>query len=204
MPDEVILPELGTFDGAIFDCDGTLADTMPLHFQAWCEALAARGTSMSEELFYALGGVATEEIVRILNARQGTLLPVAETAAEKERRYVTLLPQAPPVPRVVALVREYCGRIPMAVASGGIHPLVQTTLQALAIADCFQAILTAEDVRRGKPDPEIFLLAAERLGVKPARCVVYEDSDLGLEAGRRAGMRGIDVRPWVAAGRRMG
>lgn len=202
MPDEVILPEPGTFDGVIFDCDGTLADTMPLHYRAWCETLAGRGASISEELFYDLGGVATEEIVRILNARYGTRLPVEETAAEKEAHYVALLPQAPPVQPVAALAREYHGRYPLAVASGGIRPLVETTLAALGLADCFQAVLTAEDVSCGKPAPDLFLLAAERIGVAPVRCVVYEDSELGLEAARRAGMRGIDVRPWVAAARR--
>jgi HAD superfamily hydrolase (TIGR01509 family) len=199
--DEVRVPAEGTFDGAIFDCDGTLADTMPLHYQSWCETLAPRGGVMSEALFYELGGVASTEIVRILNARDGYCLHIEETAAEKEARYVQLLPQAPPVAPVVALVREWAARYPLAVASGGIRPLVETTLTGLGIRDLFRAIITAEDVRRGKPDPEIFLLAAERLSVMPARCVVFEDSDLGLEGARRAGMTAVDVRPWVIWGR---
>jgi len=193
----VVLPEPGSFDGAIFDCDGTLADTMPLHYRAWCEALARQGASMSEALFYELGGVPTEEIVRILNARHGIALDAKATAAAKEALYVTLLPCATPVEPVVALVREYQGRYPLAVASGGIRALVDRTIAALGLDGCFQAILTAEDVARGKPEPDLFLLAAERIGVRPERCVVYEDSDLGLEAARRAGMLGVDVRPWV-------
>jgi HAD superfamily hydrolase (TIGR01509 family) len=199
--DEVILPAEGTFDGVIFDCDGTLADTMPLHYRAWCETLARRKAAISEALFYDLGGVASTEIVRILNDRGGFGLPIAETAAEKEERYVQLLPQAPPVARVVALVHEYGPRYALGVASGGIRPLVETTLDALGIRGCFRAVVTADDVRRGKPDPEIFLLAADRLGVAPERCVVFEDSDLGLEGARRAGMGAVDVRPWVVAGR---
>jgi len=198
--DEVRVPPEGTFDGAIFDCDGTLADTMPLHFRSWCETLTRRGGAMSETLFYELGGVASTEIVRILNDRDGFGLPVEETAAEKEALYVQLLPHAPPVAPVVALVRAWAARYPLAVASGGIRPLVETTLTGLGIRDLFRAVITAEDVRRGKPDPEIFLLAAERLGVAPARCIVFEDSELGLEGARRAGMLPVDVRPWVKAG----
>jgi beta-phosphoglucomutase family hydrolase len=194
---EVILPEPGSFDAVIFDCDGTLADTMPLHYRAWHETLAEYGGEMSEALFYELGGVPTAEIVQILNARGETALPVEETAAAKEARYADLLPHAAPVEPVLQLVREYCGRYPLAVASGGIRLLVDRTLAALGISDCFQAILTAEDVARGKPEPDLFLLAAERLGVMPERCVVFEDSDLGLEAARRAGMAVVDVRPWV-------
>src|SRR6266567_4217752 len=129
-------------EGVIFDCDGTLALT---------------GAAMSEALFYELGGVATEEIVRILNARHGCQLPVAETAAAKERRYEELLPQAPAIRPVVTLARALCGRMPLAVASGGIRRLVDKTLAALDLTHCFQAIRTVEDVTNGKPAPDMFL-----------------------------------------------
>lgn len=185
------------FRAAIFDCDGTLADTMPLHYRAWCETLAERGARMSEALFYELGGVPTVQIARILNERFGFGLDVAETAAAKEARYEELLPLARPVPQVLALVRSYRGRYPLAVASGGLRRLVDRTLAALGIADCFDAICTAEDVERGKPEPDLFLLAAHRLKTAPEDCVVFEDSDLGLEAARRAGMQGVDIRPWL-------
>lgn len=188
-------------EGVIFDCDGTLADTMPLHYRAWAETLALSGAEMSEALFYELGGVATEEIVRILNARHGYQLPVADTAAAKERRYEELLPQAPAIGPVVALVRSLCGQMPLAVASGGIRRLVDKTLAALELTHCFPVVRTTEDVMHGKPAPDLFLSAAEALGVPPSRCLVLEDSDLGLEAARRAGMHWIDVRPLVAADR---
>src|SRR5438093_1463348 len=143
-------------EGVIFDCDGTLADTMPLHYRAWAETLALSGAEMSEALFYELGGVATEEIVRILNARHGYQLPVADTAAAKERRYEELLPEAPGIRPVVALARSLCGKVPLAVASGGIRRLVEKTLAALELTQCFQAIKTTEDVRSGKPAPDLF------------------------------------------------
>jgi len=185
------------FQGAIFDCDGTLADTMPLHYRAWDRALRERGAELSEALFYELGGVPTEDIIRILNDRFGYTLDVQETAAAKEALYEEILPQLEPVGPVVALVREYRGRYPMAVASGGIRRLVAQTLQSLDLTSAFAAVCTAEDVVHGKPAPDLFLLAASRIGVEPTECIVFEDSDLGLEAASRAGMQGVDVRPWL-------
>ena len=185
------------FRGAIFDCDVTLADTMSLHYQAWCRALAARNAEFSEQLFYDLAGVPTIDIVRILNERFGYQLSPEETAAEKELFYEELLPLAQPIERVVGLVHEYSGRYPMAVASGGIRRLVARTVEALGIADRFQALCTAEDVEHGKPAPDLFLFAARAIQVEPADCVVFEDSDLGLEAARRAGMQSVDIRPWL-------
>lgn len=185
------------FRGAIFDCDGTLADTMPLHYRAWQEALAERNAEMAEQLFYDLAGVPTVDIVRILNDRFGYSLDAAETAEAKEIRYEQLLPRLTPVERVVQLVREYHGRYPLAVASGGIRRLVEQTLAVLEISHYFDAVCTAEDVELGKPNPDLFLLAASRLGVPPEECIVFEDSDLGLQAAERAGMQGVDIRPWL-------
>jgi beta-phosphoglucomutase family hydrolase len=185
------------FRGVIFDCDGTLADTMPLHYRAWVRTLEERQAEMSEQLFYDLGGVPTADIVRILNDRFNYTLGIEETAHRKESLYEELLPEALAVEKVVALVREYEGKYPMAVASGGLRRLVDQTIAALGLAGHFQAICTAEDVERGKPEPDLFLLAARRLGVPPEDCIVFEDSDLGLEAARRAGMQPVDIRPWL-------
>jgi beta-phosphoglucomutase-like phosphatase (HAD superfamily) len=185
------------FRAAIFDCDGTLADTMPLHYQAWVETLERQGAALTEALFYELGGVPTAEITRLLNERFGYGLDVQATSAAKEARYAELLPRLQPVEPVLALAREYRGRYPLAVASGGLRRLVAQTLEVLEIADWFPVVCTTEDVAHGKPAPDLFLLAAERLGVPPHDCVVFEDADLGLEAARRAGMQAVDVRPWV-------
>ena len=181
---------------AIFDCDGTLADTMPLHYRAWCDTLAPTGCPFPEEIFYEWGGVTAEEIVERLNALQGHTMDPPGTAHAKEHLYRTLIPQVGPVAAIVAEARRlHAAGCPLAVASGGMRVMVKETLETLGIRPLFQTIVAAEDVRRGKPDPEPFLLAAERLGVAPGECVVYEDSPAGLEAARRAGMRAVDVRP---------
>lgn len=185
------------FAGVIFDCDGTLADTMPLHYRAWVEALRPRSAEFPEPLFYELGGVPTVRIVEILNERFGYTLDPEAVAHHKEELYEELLPEARPVERVCALVHEYAGRYPLAVASGGLRRLVVKTLEALGLLPHFQAVCTAEDVEHGKPAPDLFLYAARQLGVAPEDCVVFEDSDLGLEAARRAGMQGVDIRPWL-------
>jgi HAD superfamily hydrolase (TIGR01509 family) len=187
--------------GAIFDCDGTLADTMPLHYRAWCDTLAPAGCPFPEETFYAWGGVTAEEIVERLNALHGRQMSPAETAVAKENLYRGLIPQVGPVAAIVAEARRLHGRCPLAVASGGMRVMVAETLEILGIRPLFDVVVTAEDVTRGKPDPEPFLLAAARLGVPAPECVVYEDSPAGLEAARRAGMRAVDVRPHLTTKR---
>ncbi len=201
-PDGFLLPLPFDFvpGAAIFDCDGTLADTMPLHYQAWTASLAAHGVAFPEETFYEWGGVTTRDIVIRLNAMHGSaaLDPDAFTHA-KEEAYALLIPQVKVLAVIEAEVRRLHGKCPLVVASGGLRPLIERTLDTVGLRAYFDAIVTSEDVARGKPEPDIFLLAAERAGVAPADCVVYEDSPSGLEAARRANMRAVDVRPHVAA-----
>jgi HAD superfamily hydrolase (TIGR01509 family) len=182
---------------AIFDCDGTLADTMPLHYRAWREILNARGCPFPEEQFYAWGGVTALEVIERLNREHGLSIPPRETAEIKEALYARLLPEAAPIPVIVAEARRLHSLCPLAVASGGMRYLVEQTLDGMGIRGLFGAVTTADDVPRGKPAPDVFLLAAERLAVDPARCVVYEDGPAGMDAGRAAGMQVVDVRPYV-------
>jgi HAD superfamily hydrolase (TIGR01509 family) len=181
--------------GLIFDCDGTLADTMPAHFEAWTAVLTRYGLAFSEERFYQLGGVPSHRIAALLAEEQGVPIDPEQVAREKEAAFLAHLPAVRPVPAVVAVARSHRGRVPMAVASGGFRPVITQILEQLGIRDWFQALVTAEDTVRHKPDPDVFLEAAKRLGVPAAACAVYEDTDLGLEAARRAGMLAIDVRP---------
>jgi len=181
-------------DGLIFDCDGTLADTMPAHYISWQETLAPYGIIFPEDRFWALGGWTAEAIVGLLAREQGVALEPAQVAREKDRSYERHLPGVQPIPEVVEVARAHRGRLPMAVATGGTRDFCEEILRRIGVADWFDAVVCAEDVPTCKPEPEVFLEAARRIGVEPTRCRVYEDTDPGIEAARRAGMTWVDVR----------
>lgn len=180
---------------AIFDLDGTLADTMPIHYRAWQEVASAHAFVFPEPRFYSLGGVPTLKIAALLIAEQGLGLDPVTITREKEEAVLRRFHEIQPIQAVVAIARRYRPTGRLAIASGGGRAMVERTLRQIGLLDWFPVVVAAEDTTRHKPEPDVFLEAARRLGVAPAVCTVYEDTDLGLEAARRAGMRGIDVRP---------
>ncbi len=183
--------------GLIFDSDGTLVDTMPLHHQAWLELGEQQGFHFPEALFYELAGVTSPKITETLNEKFGyTLDPEATAAAKEHLFFEKYLSQAQPIEPVIEIARAYKGKLPMAVATGGILKVVQTALKSIKMEGFFDTIVTSEHVLHGKPAPDTFLEAARRLKVEPEYCMVFEDSDMGLEGARRAGMVGVDIRPW--------
>jgi beta-phosphoglucomutase-like phosphatase (HAD superfamily) len=187
--------------GIVFDCDGTLADTMPLHWRAW-QAIARRHKlHFPEDRFYSLGGVPSRDILKMLGEEQRVELDHMAVAHEKEAEYLPLIAQVEPINTVVGVAREYFGKIPLAVASGGTRPIIEQVLQHLGIRHLFNAVVTSEDVVNQKPAPDIFLEAARRIGVPPQFCRGYEDTDLGMQAIRSAGMEAIDVRLLRATGK---
>ncbi len=181
----------------IFDCDGTLADTMPIHFRAWTAMLSRHGIPFPETRFYQLGGMPTSRIIRLLSEETG--VPVTDVEAmvlAKEGHFLELLHEVTAVDAVVRIAAAHRGKLPMAVASGGYRDVVRQTLDAIGVRDWFATVVCAEDTAHHKPEPDVFLEAAKRLAVPPPACVVFEDTDIGLEAARRAGMAGVDVRGW--------
>ncbi len=193
------------YDGFIFDCDGTLADTMPLHYQAWRESLERKlghPSAFTEELFYRCGGMPARQIIEMLNRDYGYSLPVHEFAEEKEARFVELLPGIGPVQEVIDVLNRLGPDAKVAVASGGLTPVVRQTLEFLGLkvgpTEKIQYLVGSDQVTHGKPDPELFLRAAKLLGVKPEKCLVFEDATPGFEAAKAAGMDYIDVRPFRA------
>ena len=178
----------------IFDCDGTLTNSMPVHFVCWRQTMARHGIEFDEERFYALGGVPSDKIVSLLSAEAGLTLDAALVAEEKEQAFLETLHLLEPIAAVVEIARLHRGRKKMAVASGGFRHVIERQLAQIGVSDWFDTIVAAEDTPRHKPEPDVFLEAARRLGVSPHQCEVYEDSDLGIEAARRAGMQWVDVR----------
>ncbi|HTB95656.1 MAG TPA: HAD family phosphatase [Terracidiphilus sp.] len=183
----------GDFRAYLFDCDGTIADSMPLHYKAWKRALADYGCPYPEDLFYAWGGKPVRTIIADLNQIHGLHMPVDELAALKESYYHEQLPQLQPIPSVLEHIHAQYGRIPFAVVSGSRRASVIGSLTALGILDKFQILVCAEDYIHGKPAPDCFLLAAERLGVPPVHCLVFEDTELGIESATAAGMASVRV-----------
>lgn len=184
--------------GLIFDCDGTLADTMPLHWRAWQVAVAKYKLHFPQDRFYALGGVPSRDIFKMLAREQGVTLDHIKASHEKENEYLQFLPQVGPVHAVVEIAKENFGKIPMAVASGGSQEIIVQVLEHLRIRNLFGAVVTSEMVTNQKPAPDIFLEAARYIGVEPEFCRAYEDTDLGLQAIRSAGMEAVDVRQMLA------
>jgi HAD superfamily hydrolase (TIGR01509 family) len=178
----------------LFDCDGTLADTMPAHYLAWLRVTEAAGIDFDENRFYALGGRPTRDIVATLAREAQITIDIDAAARAKESSFLDQLDDIRAVDPVVEVVRRARGRVPMAVVTGGYRHVCLQILERVGVADAFATVVASEDTARHKPDPDPFLEAARRLCVPPARCVVWEDSDLGIEAARRAGMEWIDVR----------
>ncbi|MGC4851772.1 HAD family hydrolase [Micromonospora sp. DT15] len=183
----------GPFAAYLFDCDGTIVDSMPLHYLAWQRALEEWGCEFPEDLFYAWGGRPTADIIVALNEQQGLSMPVEAVVERRESYYQELLPQLAAVPEVLAHIHDAHRRVPFAVVSGSTRASVTASLDALGLLDRFDVLVCADDYTRAKPDPEAFLLAAEQLGVPPESCLVFEDTDLGIQAATAAGMASVRV-----------
>jgi HAD superfamily hydrolase (TIGR01509 family) len=187
----------GSFDAYLFDCDGTIADSMPLHYVAWKKALGEWNCEFAEELFYAWGGRPTAEIIATLNQMHGLRMPVESVANRKEELYFELLPELKVVPEVLEHIEAQHGRIPFAVVSGSARDSVTASLEMLKLLDRFDTLVCAGEYKKSKPDPEAFLLAASRLGVAPKNCLVFEDTEMGIQAATAAGMASVKVpAPW--------
>jgi beta-phosphoglucomutase-like phosphatase (HAD superfamily) len=183
----------GCFAAYLFDCDGTIVDSMPLHYVAWKTALAEQGCPFPEELFYAWGGKPVDEIISTLNRTHGLQMDVERVGVYKEGLYFAMLPELKAIAEVVEHIDAQYGVIPFAVVSGGRRNSVIRSLTTVGLLNRFETIVGAEDYVKSKPAPDAFLLAAERLGVTPEACLVFEDTDLGIQAATAAGMASVRV-----------
>lgn len=191
--------------GLIFDIDGTILDTMPVHFIAWRQTAAEHGIDFTPELFVEVTGVPALQTSQYLKNKFKADFDEVEFTHRKEERYELNMFKAKPIVPVVNIIREYKGKLPMACGTGGSQYLAWKTLEIAGVKDCFEHVVAAEDVINHKPFPDTFLKAAELIGVKPEDCEVYEDGQLGLDAAERAGMMSVDVTKYyeVTTGREM-
>lgn len=192
--DQIEFP-VGDYDGLIFDLDGTLVDSMPAHFEAWCKALAtfkAAGV-FQEDVFYAMGGRPTKDIVIDLNDQYGLHLDPVLVATAKREAFMKSLDKIAIYEEVVAFAQANRGKVPMAVATGGTRMVAEKTLQMVGLSDLFDEVVTSDDVTKGKPAPDIYLEAAKRIEVAPERCVAIEDAPPGIMSAQAAGMRVVVV-----------
>jgi beta-phosphoglucomutase-like phosphatase (HAD superfamily) len=179
--------------GLIFDIDGTICDTMPVHFIAWRETAAEHGIDFTPELFLEVTGIPALQTSQYLKAKfKGDFDEIVFTR-RKEERFEQNMHKAKPIGPVVKVIRENKGKLPMACGTGGSQYLAWKTLEIAGVRDCFEHVVAAEDVVNHKPFPDTFLKAAELIGVKPSDCQVFEDGQLGLDAAERAGMMSVDV-----------
>ena len=183
----------GVFRAYLFDCDGTVVDSMPLHYIAWKKALGEWGCEFDEDLFYSWGGMPPTGIIANLNRMNGLEMPVETVAQRKEDLYFSLLPELKPVPEVLEHIEAQHGRIPFAVVSGSTRESIVKSLTAVGLLDRFSLLVGSEEYTRSKPAPDAFLIAAERLGVAPKNCLVFEDTGMGIQAATAAGMASVRV-----------
>jgi beta-phosphoglucomutase family hydrolase len=184
-----------SFSAFVYDCDGTLVDSMPLHYRAWTMALQHHCAPwpFTEDFFYSQAGISEPDTVRRLNHEHGSEVDPEGVARTKMETFFRLLEDLQPVAAVREHALAYRHKVPLAVVSGSEAPLVRECLQRTGMLDWFDAIITPADVRRGKPAPDMFLLAAERLGVDPVQCLVFEDGQSGIDGARAAGMSTVFV-----------
>lgn len=187
----------GDFDGYVFDLDGTLIDTMPLHFIAWSEAMKRAGlpVPLSEDLFYSLGGVPTRRVAELFGEHYKMPINADAVSHVKELLYLERIAQVERIEAVVAFARKVAKTHPVAIATGGQPEIAMPALRAAGLDDIFKVVITPNDVPpgRGKPEPDMFVLAAQRIGVDPKKCLAFEDAEPGIKAALAAGMQVVRV-----------
>lgn len=159
------------------------------------------GIELPEDRFYAMGGIPTHRIIEMLAHEQQVLVDAHATAKRKEEAFYELIHMLEPIHIIVEVAQKLRGVKPIAVASGGSRHGIERQLRHVGIFDWFDTIVCAEDTTRHKPDPDVFLESARRLGTQPEKCLVFEDAELGIEAAKRAGMDWLDVRNYFESKR---
>ncbi|MET0263197.1 MAG: HAD family phosphatase [Rariglobus sp.] len=193
---QLVIPR-GDFKGYIFDLDGTLINSMPLHYRAWDDAMRQHGLMevLNEDLFYSFGGVPTVRVAELFGAHYGLTLDPRAVETTKEKMFLERLKAVEHIAPVVEFARQVALTHPVSIATGGMPEIALPAIKAAGLDDLFKIVVTPQDVAlgRGKPEPDMFLLAAEKMGVPPAQCLVFEDAEPGIRAAQAAGMQFVRV-----------
>ena len=184
------------FKAIIFDLDGTLADTMPIHYRACQIVCQEYGFDFPKDYFYQEAGKPTLEVFQNLVKMLGKNLDGNTLGRAKEEKFLELIHTVQPISLVADVARNYKGKVPMAIGSGGQRNSVNLTLKAIGFDQFFDSVVTCDDVVEHKPHPATFLKAAYDMGVSATDCLVFEDGDPGIQAAKSAGMMFVDIREY--------
>ncbi|MGC9354736.1 MAG: beta-phosphoglucomutase family hydrolase, partial [Mariniphaga sp.] len=184
----------------IFDLDGTLSNSLPVHMATWNKVGETYGFKFDPQIMLEMTGRATIEFARHIVEYYGLSVDPEEIVKLKQKSFRDSAQLLEPVDEIITIVKEYHGKLPMAVGTGASRKSTEVQLNELGIARYFDVIVTADDVIRHKPNPDTFLKCAELMGVAPEKCQVFEDGVLGIEAAKKAGMMVTDVRPHINYG----
>lgn len=184
---------LDNYEALLFDLDGTLANSMPLHNEAWIGTLRDRGHHITAEVLQEYAGIQNPRTIELFNERFSWKLDADSVIAEKEARFLRNLALVKPIEAVLKIAHENFGKKKLAIVSGGHKELVKQILRTLKIERLFPVMVCAEDTVRGKPHPDPFLQAAIRLRVRAEQCLVFEDGEAGIQGAKAAGMGVVRV-----------
>ena len=181
----------------IFDLDGTVADTLPIHYKGWVDVLEEHKINFPRELFNEFTGIPTYKIVSHINEKFGVNLNPAETSKKKEEYCLKNINQVQLIKPVADIIYKYHTKMPISLGTGSTKNVTDIILEKLGLDKYFDIYVTADDVVNHKPAPDTFLRCAELMGVAPEFCQVFEDGDIGLQAAKSAGMIATDIRPYL-------
>jgi len=184
----------------IFDLDGTLSNSLPVHVATWNKVGETYGFTFDPQIVHEMTGRPTIEFARHIVEKYNLTANPEDIVKLKQKTFWDSAELLEPVQEIIAIVKEYHGQLPMSVGTGASRKSAEVQLGELGIADYFDAVVSADDVASHKPEPETFLKCAQLMGVEPTACQVFEDGDLGIEAAKKAGMMVTDVRPHINYG----
>ena len=184
---------LDSYDAIFFDLDGTLINSMPLHNQAWIDTFKENNVEVPLQFFFETAGMSSLRIVEIINERHGLQLNPEEVSRVKRDKYLIHLNQVEVVEKVIEIVKEYYGKRPLGIITGGSHEVVDQLLPKLGIDKYFDTVICSDDTKIGKDGKEPYLLATKNLNVTPEKSLFFDDGDVGLKGALSTGMDVIHV-----------